>query len=195
MATRTDRATSRAEPPSRTPLRVVGEPATWDVETAYREHGRELFGFAAAALRDRALAEDAVQEVFVKAWRARARYDPDKASLRTWLFSIARNVVVDTLRAQARRPLPAGDETGDEQAVPGDVAEAVVLRLQLQAALDRVGAKHRHVLVEVHLRGRSQEQVARELGVPVGTVRTRTYYGLRALRAALEQMGHTDGTT
>ena len=69
-----------------------------------RDHGAELYRFARRVLGDNGLAEEAVQETFVKAWRRAHRFDPERASLRTWLFAILRNTTVDMARARATRP-------------------------------------------------------------------------------------------
>src|SRR5204862_587410 len=87
-----------------------------DVREAYAAHAGELYGFAVRSLGDAGLAEEAVQETFVRAWRAGERFDPEIGSLRTWLFAILRNVVIDLSRARAARPPVAaeGREPGHE---------------------------------------------------------------------------------
>jgi RNA polymerase sigma-70 factor, ECF subfamily len=159
-----------------------------DVREAYAAHAAELYGFAVRSLGDAGLAEEAVQETFVRAWRAGERFDPQIGSLRTWLFAILRNVVIDLGRARAARPTLA--EGGIEPAVePFDEA---LLAWQIEEAMRRIGDQHRRVLVETYYRGRPYGEVAEELGVPEGTVKSRVYYGLRALRVVLEEMGYED---
>ncbi len=159
------------------------------LRTAWQEHAGELVGFATRQLGDRGLAEDAVQETFLRAWRAGDRYDPALGSLRTWLFGICRNVVVDVTRARARRPQLSRHEEDVERASPEDGIERALLSWQIEQALGRLGEAHRHALVEIALRGRPVAEVAVDLGVPVGTVHSRVHYGLRALRLALEELG------
>jgi RNA polymerase sigma-70 factor (ECF subfamily) len=159
-----------------------------DVREAYAAHSGELFGFAVRSLGDAGLAEEAVQETFVRAWRAGERFDPAVGSLRTWLFAILRNVVIDLGRARAVRPGVA--QGGIEQSV--EPLEEALLSWQVEEAMRRIGEDHRHVLVETHYRGRPYAEVAEELGVPEGTVKSRVYYGLRALRVVLEEMGYED---
>ena len=157
-----------------------------DVREAYAAHAGELYGFAVRSLGDSGLAEEAVQETFLRAWRAGERFDPQIGSLRTWLFAILRNVVIDLGRVRAARPAVA--EGGVEPAVePFDEA---LLAWQLEEAMRRIGEQHRQVLVETYYRWRPYAEVAEELGVPEGTVKSRVYYGLRALRAALEEIGY-----
>ena len=157
-----------------------------DVREAYTAHAGELYGFAMRSLGDSGLAEEAVQETFLRAWRAGERFDPQIGSLRTWLFAILRNVVIDLGRARAARPRVAKE--GVEQSV--EPLEQALLAWQVEEAMRRIGEDHRHVLVETHYRGRPYAEVAADLGVPEGTVKSRVYYGLRALRVVLEEMGY-----
>jgi RNA polymerase sigma-70 factor (ECF subfamily) len=163
------------------------------VRDAYRAHGGELFRFAVQSLHDRGLAEEAVQETFVRAWRHCERFDATVASLRTWLFAIVRNVIIDMARARAVRPsVGPGDDDSERQVVDlTDHTETMLTSWQLEEALGRISTEHRVAIVETHYRGRPYTEVATELGVPVGTLRSRVFYGLRALRLALEEMGWT----
>jgi RNA polymerase sigma-70 factor (ECF subfamily) len=156
------------------------------VREAYAAHSSELYGFAVRSLRDPGLAEEAVQETFLRAWRAGDRYDPELGSLRTWLFAILRNVVIDLGRARAARPSVAVGtvEAGHEP------LEQVLLSWQVEEALRRIGEGHRVVIVETFYKGRPYAEVAADLGVPEGTIKSRVYYGLRALRNALEELGY-----
>jgi len=150
-----------------------------DVREAYSAHASELYGFAVRSLGDSGLAEEAVQETFLRAWRAGERFDPQIGSLRTWLFAILRNVVIDLSRARSVRP--GVSEGGIEPTVE-----------PFEEAMRRIGDQRRRVLVETYYRGRPYAEVAEELGVPEGTVKSRVYYGLRALRVVLEEMGYED---
>src|ERR1700709_1499834 len=159
-----------------------------DVREAYAAHSGELYGFAMRSLGDAGLAEEALQETFLRAWKAGARFDPEIGSLRTWLFAILRNVVIDLGRARASRPRVA--EGGIEPSV--EPLEQALLAWQVEEAMRRIGEEHRRDLLETHFKGRPYVEVAAELGVPEGTVKSRVYYGLRALRVALEEMGYED---
>jgi RNA polymerase sigma-70 factor, ECF subfamily len=164
------------------------------LRAAYDAHADELFGFAQNQLRDRGLAEEAVQETFLRAWRSADRYEPEKGSLRTWLFSICRNVVIDLARHRAVRPIRA-DVPVEDQLLPvsdDDVFDRSLTTFQVEEALRRLTDEHRTVLMETFYKGLPATEVAVELSVPVGTVRSRQYYALRALRLALEEMGWTD---
>jgi RNA polymerase sigma-70 factor, ECF subfamily len=157
-----------------------------DVREAYAAHSGELYGFAARSLGDRGLAEEAVQETFLRAWRFGERFDPQVGSLRTWLFAIMRNVVIDLGRARAIRPGLA--ESDIEPSI--EPIDDALIAWQVEEAMRRIGEQHRKVLVETYYRGRPYAEVATELGVPEGTVKSRVYYGLRALRVVLEEMGY-----
>src|SRR3954471_10694902 len=157
-----------------------------DVREAYSAYSGELYGFALRSLGDPEMAEEAVQETFIRAWRAGDRFDPELGSLRTWLFAILRNVVIDLGRARSARP-----EVLDE--APGGIDEPLeqaLLAWQVEEALRRIGTSHRQVIVETYFRGRPYAELAAELGVPEGTIKSRVYYGLRALRNALEELGY-----
>ncbi len=159
-----------------------------DVREAYAAHAAELYGFAVRSLTDPGLAEEAVQETFLRAWRAGERFDPEIGSLRTWLFAILRNVVIDLGRARAARP-SVSEGTVEPSVEPFDEA---LLAWQIEEAMRRIGEQHRHVLVETYYRGRPYAEDADELGDPEGTLKSRVYYGLRALRVVLEEMGYED---
>ena len=152
---------------------------------AWDRHAAELYGYAVRVLRDHDEADEALQETFVRAWRSAGRYDASRP-LRPWLFAILRNVVIDLGRARAVRP---GVVVGTPEAGHEPLAD-VLLSWQVEEALRRIGEQHRRVLVETYLRGRPYAEVAAELGVPEGTIKSRVYYGLKALRNALEEMGY-----
>lgn len=164
------------------------------LRAAYAAHGAELYRFALRQLGDEGAAQEVVQEVFLRAWRNAATYDPSIAGLRGWLFAIARNAVVDEARRAAVRPWrrsltgdPA-DSGGSTVAVPG-VDQAVVDAWVVEEALRRIRPEHRDAIVQTHLLGRSYAEVSGEMGVPVGTLRSRVFYGLKALRLAMDEMG------
>jgi RNA polymerase sigma-70 factor, ECF subfamily len=139
------------------------------------------------ALNDDGLAEEAVQETFLRAWRAADRYDPKRSSLRTWMFAIARNVTIDLARARRTRPRRAGAEVERAQQGAEDTAEESLRSWEMEEALRHIGPHHRHAIVETYYRDRPCAEVATEAGVPVGTMRSRLYYGLKALRSVLER--------
>ena len=169
--------------------RVVGlfrqSAGPFDVHQAFAEHARAIYGFAFNSTRDAAIAEDCVQETFVRAWRARDRYHAERGSERTWLFAIARNVVIDEIKARARRPTPITDDRMEVETPALAAVETVDDRIVLTSGLARLSAEHRDIIVAVHLNGMTYGQLHERSGVPVGTLRTRMYYGLKALREIL----------
>lgn len=167
------------------------------LRAAYAAHGGELFRLALRSLGDRGLAEEVVQETFVRAWQSREKFDAGRGSRRTWLFAITRNLVIDAVRKRAARPSgPLADDPGDGEQDPANAAEdpteRALTEMQMSEALERLSEDHRQVILEVYYRGRPYREVAAELGVPAGTLRSRTYYALKALRLALEEMGWSD---
>ncbi|NQX15669.1 sigma-70 family RNA polymerase sigma factor [Rathayibacter sp. VKM Ac-2857] len=170
---------TQPDSPSAPRARAVGD---LDLVAAFDEHGSALLGFAVNALRDRGLAEDCVQETFLRAWRSRERYAAERASPRTWLFAIARNVIVDAHRSVQRLPRIVPAEVLDD--VPGDDVDPLE-PLMMVEALARLSPEHRQVVVAIHLRGESYAEVSAATGVAVATLRTRTFYALKALRTHL----------
>jgi RNA polymerase sigma-70 factor, ECF subfamily len=170
-------------------VRTVGdnrdrEAAEALVRSLYAEHGRSLLAYATRLTGDRAAAEDVVQETLVRAWKHADDLTGGKGSVRGWLLTVARNIVTDRARARAVRPVEVADVV-DRPPVEGDHSESVVNTMVILAALDQVSPEHREVLVELYYRGRSVTEAAKELGVPAGTVKSRSYYALRALRAVM----------
>ncbi|HXQ44109.1 MAG TPA: sigma-70 family RNA polymerase sigma factor [Acidimicrobiales bacterium] len=156
------------------------------LRAAFLAHSGELYGYARRSLSDAGAAEEVVQETFIRAWRARERFDPDLGSLRTWLFAIERRIVIDHARSRALRqtsPLPA------DLVQVGDDIEKALVGWQVEEALRRLRPEHRQVLVETYYRGRAGREVAMELGIPEGTVRSRLFYALQSLRLTLDEMG------
>jgi len=165
------------------------------VGAAYEAHGAELYRFVLRGLGDAGAAQDVVQETFLRAWRAADRFDPQLASLRVWLFAIARNAMLDHARAARVRPWQ-GDLVSPstvERAAGSveDASERLVRSWVVEEALRRLSEEHRNAIVQTHVRERPYGEVAAELGVPVGTVRSRVFYGLKALRVAMDEMGVT----
>ncbi len=153
------------------------------------EHAAALWGYChGLTARDRGRAEDVVQETFLRAWRHREVLERSDAAVRSWLFTVARNLVIDEWRTRRSRmefsvaDVPEGGDRGDE-------TEGLLLSWVVAEALTSLSAEHRAVLLECYYGGRSVAEAAARLGVPEGTVKSRTHYALRALRLALEELG------
>jgi RNA polymerase sigma-70 factor, ECF subfamily len=151
------------------------------VRSLYEEHGRALLAYATRLTGDRAAAEDVVQETLVRAWKHPEVLVNGKGSVRGWLLTVARNIITDRARARAARPV----EVAESPATPPierDHADSVVDSMVVMAALEQLSGHHRDVLVELYFRGRSVTEAADVLGIPPGTVKSRSHHALRALR-------------
>ena len=154
------------------------------------EHAPALWGYAMRLTGgDTGRAQDAVQETLLRAWKHPEVMDSERGSPRPWLFTTLRNVLIDEWRARKVRPEVVTDEV-PELASP-DHADAAVQSWLVADALRQLSQQHREVLLECYYRGCSVAQAAQRLGIPAGTVKSRTYYALRALRLALEERGVT----
>lgn len=136
---------------------------------------------------DAARAQDAVQEVLLRAWRHPEVLDPARGTPRGWLVRTLRNLIIDQWRAAQVRPEVLTDAP-PELAV-GDAVDAAVQGWLVAEALSRLSEPHREVIVECFYRGHTVAEAAARIGIPPGTVKSRTYYALRALRLVLEEMG------
>jgi RNA polymerase sigma-70 factor (ECF subfamily) len=154
----------------------------------FRLYGGELYGFTLHVLGDRGAAEEIVQEVFLRAWRHAARYDPEREAVRAWLYQIAGNAIIDARPRAAARPGPPrhGAEAESRQTL-----EQAMLGWQVAAALARLTPEHRQMIRMVQFRGLTMREIAAHTGLPLGTVKSRTWSALRSLRLVLEEMGVT----
>ncbi len=143
-------------------------------------------------LHDRGLAEDLVQETFVRLWRSAHRFDPGRSSVRTFVYTLARRAAVDLWRRSSRSPAPTAAEPETEDAVGGAAFDELLVRLDVGEALAALTPVHRAVLELQYHGDLTQTQVAERLGIPLGTVKSRTLYALRALAAELKERGLVD---
>jgi len=151
------------------------------VRSLFAEHGRAMLAYATQLTRDRAAAEDVVQEALVRAWRHPQSLVNGKGSVRGWLLTVVRNIVTDQIRARQARATEVRDGP-IEVAVSDDHADHVVNSMVVIDALARLSTDHRAVLEQIYLQGSTVAEAAKTLGIPPGTVKSRTYYALRALR-------------
>ncbi|MCX5233287.1 sigma-70 family RNA polymerase sigma factor [Streptomyces sp. NBC_00233] len=158
------------------------------VELLYREHGTALLRFTAGLTGgDRQLAEDVVQETLLRAWKHAERLSAmDPAAIRPWLVTVARRLVIDAHRARSARPREADPAPLEVMPGPDEMAQALETMV-VSDALDTLTPHHRQALVETYLKGRSIAQAATDLGIPPGTMKSRVYYALQAMRLALKE--------
>ena len=154
---------------------------------AHAAYHARMLARARRIVVDPDLAEDVVQEAFLRAWRACSSFDPAGGPLVNWLLVITANTAIDMVKARVRRPpLASGSASENASAAGLNDIDLLILRSELRHALSSIGAHHREALVETVLRDRPYADVAAELGVAPGTLRTRVHYGLRRLRCVLE---------
>jgi RNA polymerase sigma-70 factor (ECF subfamily) len=168
-------------------IRRVGSGDRVAFEALYRRYARPVFGLALRRLGDRGRAEDAVQETFASVWRAAGSYRPERGPGAPWLYAVARNAIVDNGRSRREPPVEGGEEkAGDE--TPADRAESGWVAWRVHRSLAELPENERIVLELAYWGNRSQSEIAELLGIPLGTVKTRTRTGLARLADMLEDV-------
>jgi RNA polymerase sigma-70 factor (ECF subfamily) len=155
------------------------------IRAIFAEHGRAMQLYATRLLNDRVLAEDVVQEALVRLWQHPEVLTNGRGSVRGWLLTTVRNIVISRHRARVVRPWEVA-ESRTRPPVAADHAAAVAASVTVYAALDVLSDEHRTVIEQIYLRGRDLDEVAAALDVPKGTVKSRAHYALRALRKAIQ---------
>lgn len=167
-----------------------GGEAPGDAEAAVRQlyshHAKALHGYVERFCPDSASADDIVQETFIRAWRHLAKLSADDRPVRPWLFRVARNLLIDADRAARSRPVGVQAQPADD-ARDDSGLDQVLDRELVSAALRQLSPEHRTVLVATFYQGGTPATVARQLGIPHGTARSRLHYALHALREQLQE--------
>jgi RNA polymerase sigma-70 factor (ECF subfamily) len=174
---------------------LVARIAAGDIDAPMAELCRRyetwLYRCGLQALGDTGLAQDMVQECFVRLWRNAGQFDPARGSVATYLLVIGRSVAADIRKRPSSRPL---EQLEEGQLPPQlDSVDQILSSLMVRDALDSLSPAHRQVLA-LNAGGLTQSQIAAQLGLPLGTVKTRAFHAMRALRAALARQGF-DPTT
>ncbi|MCW2800047.1 MAG: sigma-70 region 2 domain protein [Aeromicrobium sp.] len=159
------------------------------IQQLHDEHATVLYQYVLRLTnQDHGLAEDVVQETMLRGWRHLSNLDKSQGSVRGWLFTVARNLVIDEWRSRRSRVELVVADVPD---APTDVDQTdwLIQAWVVGEAVTRLSADHRAVLLECYYRDASVAEAARNLGIPEGTVKSRTHYALRALRLAMEEMG------
>ncbi|WP_417563613.1 sigma-70 family RNA polymerase sigma factor [Microbacterium sp.] len=159
------------------------------LEALYDAHARPVWRYVVSLTGDRSGADDVVQETLLRAWRTPHILAEDPSTTRAWMITVARHLVIDDARSARRRhEHPVGDLP--ERGVDDDT-DRLFEAILVEEALRTLSADHRTVIVAAYYGGRGIAQIAAELGIPQGTVKSRLHYGLRALRLALQERGVT----
>jgi RNA polymerase sigma-70 factor (ECF subfamily) len=173
----------------RTHTHVPGSQLNGDADAAIRElywqHAKALHGYVERFCPDSASADDIVQETFIRAWRHLPKLSADDRPVRPWLFRVARNLLIDADRAARSRPVGVQAQPADD-ARDDSGLDQVLDRQMVSAALRQLSPAHRAVLVATFYHDGSPAAVARQLGIPNGTARSRLHYALHALREQLQ---------
>jgi len=154
-------------------------------ELLYQRYVRSVFGLALRRLRDRQRAEDAVQETFTAVWRSAASYKPERGPAGPWLYAVARNAIVDRMRARTE-PAAEPPDLASAEPGPAERAESSFVAWRVHRALEELPPKEREVVELAYWSGLSQSEVAEYLHIPLGTVKTRTRSALARLAEVLE---------
>ena len=164
--------------------------ARGDVEALralYRSFERPLYALGLRWLHDSKLAEELVQEVTLRVWRRAAKYDPARGASSSWIFGIGRNVAADLARARAKAPVPVGD-SALEREQPWD-EERAWTAWEVARAVQQLPEEQKAIVELAYGRQMTQSEIAVHLGIPLGTVKTRLYAGLRKLRSIFVERG------
>ena len=182
-----DAAARLAEDEAALLARVAAGDRGAPLEELYTRYEGRLYGLGLRLLGDQGLAEELVQETFVRLWQQARRFDPARGAVSTFLFAIARRLAVDLWRRPSSRPFEP--EQGEAAAAADDPLDGVLESLAVRDAMQSLSPAHRQILELFYGQDRKQSEIAALLGLPLGTVKTRSYYALRALKLALQERG------
>lgn len=156
------------------------------IDQLYQRYSGRIYGFGVRLLGDRQLAEELVQETFVRLWRTAGSFDPGRGSVTAYVLTMARRIAIDLWRRPSSRPF---DPEPPDAPAPGDEVDAVLTSVAVSEAMATLSPQHREVLELSYHGDLTQADIAAVLGIPLGTVKTRCYYALRALKLALLERG------
>lgn len=162
------------------------------IRVLYDEHAVALWRYAVRLTGDRARADEVVQETLLRAWQHPEVTDDDERPVRAWLFTVARNMIIDERRsARFRRETSVADTDGAFDRAGPDEVGAALDRMLIGQAVAQLSAEHRAVIQRSYEQGWSTAQIAADLQIAEGTVKSRLHYAVRALRLTLTELGVT----
>jgi RNA polymerase sigma-70 factor, ECF subfamily len=165
---------------------------TASMQALYDGHAAALWRYALRLTGDRARAEDVVQETLLRAWQHPEVVDESERSARAWLFTVARNMIIDQSRsARFHNEANTLDSSGAPERVGPDEVNAALDRLLIGDAMAQLSPEHRAVVRRSYYQGWTTAQIAEDLQIAEGTVKSRLHHALRALRLILQEMGVT----
>src|SRR5215211_1920720 len=171
--------------------RLAGPGVEAALSALYDRYSRTVFGVGLKILGERSLAEESVQEVFLKVWRSSSTFDSSRGSFSTWLYRVTRSVALDLYRKRAHKvhQIPDGEThvltTRDSSAGPQEIMDESWLSWRVSRALEVLDVPHKEVIHLAYFRGLSQREISERTGVPLGTVKSRTASAFKKLRAEL----------
>jgi RNA polymerase sigma-70 factor (ECF subfamily) len=168
----------------------MDDPDGVSIQVLYDEHAAALWRYALRLTGDGARAEDVVQETLLRAWQHPEVVDGSERPIRAWLFTVARNVIIDERRSSRFRNEVSPQDGAPERAGP-DEANAALDRLLIGDAVAQLSADHRAVIRRSYYLGWTTAQIAEDLQIAEGTVKSRLHYAVRALKLVLQEMGVT----
>jgi RNA polymerase sigma-70 factor, ECF subfamily len=185
--------TRRADEPSdeRLVTNLDGPGVEAALSKLYDRYGRTVFGVGLKILGDRSMAEELVQEVFVKVWRSSGSFDSARSSFSTWLYRVTRSVALDLYRKCAHKVRQVSNGAShiaaarDSSVGPEEIVDQSWLSWRVSRALEALDAPHREVIELAYLSGLSQREISERTGVPLGTVKSRTARAFERLRTEL----------
>jgi RNA polymerase sigma-70 factor, ECF subfamily len=171
--------------------RLSGPELDAALSTLYDRYNRTVYAVGLKILGERSLAEELVQDVFLKVWRSSHTFDPSRASFSTWLYRVTRSAAIDLHRKRAHKvhPIPDGEShvlaARDLSATPQEVVDESWLSWRVSRALEALDGPHREVIELAYFGGLSQREISERTGVPLGTVKSRTASAFKSLRGEL----------
>jgi len=171
--------------------RLGGPKVDAAISALYDRYSHTVFGVGLKILGDRSLAEELVQDVFLKVWRSASTFDPSRATFSTWLYRVTRSCALDLYRKRSHKihPLPNGElyiaEARDSSEGPQEIVDESWLSWRISRALEVLDAPHRQVIELGYFGGLSQREISGRVGIPLGTVKSRTASAFRRLRKEL----------